>query len=69
MDKLKKVYIGYKAYPFMRGWEVVKVFAHEEDARTWMQIENAKCVQEFDDYGLTEGEEYNYFEKDVEYDV
>ncbi len=50
----------------MRGWEVVKVFDAEDKAKKWMQEENAKVHQEFDDYGLVEGEEYNYFEKAVE---
>jgi hypothetical protein len=61
-----KVYLGYKAYPFMGGWEVVKVFDSEYKAKKWMQAENAKVHQEFDDYGLVEGEEFNYFEKVVE---
>lgn len=63
-----KVYIGYKAYPFMQGWEVVKVFDSEEKAKTWMNIENAKVAdeQEYDEYGLVDGHEFNYFEKDVE---
>lgn len=61
-----KVYIGYKAYPFMQGWQVVKVFDTEAKAIEWMQDQNGRVFQEFDDYGLVAGEEYNYFEKDVE---
>lgn len=61
-----KVYIGYKAGAFMRGWQVEKVFDSEEKAKKWMQEENAKVHQEYDSYGLVEGEEFNYFEKDLE---
>lgn len=66
MDEIKTVYIGYKAYPFERGWEVVKVFKDEEAAQAWMQTENARVAQVFDSYGLIEGEEYNYFAKELE---
>lgn len=61
-----KVYVGYCAQPMFGGWKVEKVFDSEEKAKKWAADENAKIFQEFDDYGLVEGEEFNYFEKDVE---
>ena len=63
-----KVYVGYKAYPMFQGWTVERVFDTEDKAKKWMNEENTKVAggQEYDDYGLVAGEEYNYFEKDVE---
>jgi hypothetical protein len=61
-----KIYIAYEAYPFLMGWRTVKAFKNEDDAKKWCKEENGKVFQEFDDYGLTEGKEYNYFEMELE---
>lgn len=61
-----KIYLGYKAFPFAHGWQAVKAFKTEKQAKEWASEENSKCYQEFDDYGLTDGEEYNYMELELE---
>ena len=63
-----KVYLGYKAYAFGMSWQAVKAFSTEDKAKTWMAEENAKVFQdqEYDDFGLVKGEEYNYFDMELE---
>jgi hypothetical protein len=61
-----KIYLGYKAFPFMGGWQAVKAFKTEEQAKEWSSEENSKVFQEFDDCGLIEGEEFNYMELELE---
>jgi hypothetical protein len=67
-EGIMKVYIGYMSYAMFGGWKVEKVFDSEEKAKKWMAAENAKVStdQVYDDYGLVEGQEYNYFEMEVE---